>query len=88
MTQTDRFLIRIPKATLIRMAAAGAAIVVALASLSPQSPAIETGFGDKLDHLVAYSVLSLLMALGWSGRIAVGATLEAMVSFGGILELP
>ena len=69
------------------MAAAGAAIVVAIASLSPQSPAIETGFGDKLDHLVAYAVLSLLMALGWSGRAALGVIFGAAASFGGLLEL-
>ncbi len=76
-----------PKAPLIRIATAGAAIVVAVASLSPQSPAIETGFGDKLDHLVAYAVLSLLMALGWSGRISLVVIFGTAAGFGGFLEL-
>ena len=87
MTPTDCSFLRIPKTHLIRVAAGSAAIVIAAASLSPQSPAIETGFGDKLDHLAAYSVLSLLVALGWSGRVAPGVIVGAAVGFGGLLEL-
>jgi VanZ family protein len=87
MTPTDCSFVRVPKTHLIRVAAGSAAIVIAAASLSPQSPAIETGFGDKLDHLVAYSVLSLLVALGWSGRFAPGVIVGAAVGFGGLLEL-
>ena len=69
------------------MAAAGVAIVIAVASLSPQLPAIETGFGDKLDHLAAYSVLSLLVGLGWSERFVPSVIVGAAVGFGGLLEL-
>jgi VanZ family protein len=69
------------------VAAGSAAIVIAVASLSPQSPVIETGFGDKLDHLAAYSVLSLLVALGWSGRFAPSVIVGAAAGFGGLLEL-
>jgi VanZ family protein len=87
MTPTDCSFLRLPKTHLIRVAAGSAAIVIAAASLSPQSPAIETGFGDKLDHLAAYSVLSLLVALGWSGRVAPGVIVGAAVGFGGLLEL-
>jgi VanZ family protein len=86
MTPTDCSFVRMPKTHLIRVAAGSAAIVIAAASLSSQSPAIETGFGDKLDHLSAYSVLSLL-ALGWSGRFAPGVIVGAAVGFGGLLEL-
>jgi VanZ family protein len=87
MTPTDCSFLRVPKTHLIRVATGSAAIVIAAASLSPQSPAIETGFGDKLDHLTAYSVLSLLVALGWSGRVAPGVIVGAAVGFGGLLEL-
>jgi VanZ family protein len=87
MTPTDCSVLRLPKTHLIRVAAGSAAIVIAAASLSPQSPAIQTGFGDKLDHLAAYSVLSLLVALGWSGRFAPGVIVGAAVGFGGLLEL-
>ena len=87
MTPTDCSFLRIPKTHLIRMAAGSAAIVIAFASRSPQLPAIETGFGDKLDHLAAYSVLSLLVALDWSGRVAPGVIVGAAVGFGGLLEL-
>ena len=87
MTPTDCSFVRVPKTHLIRVAAGSAAIVIAVASLSPQSPTIETGFGDKLDHLAAYSVLSLLVALGWSGRVAPGVIVGVAVGFGGLLEL-
>jgi VanZ family protein len=87
MIPTDCSFLRVPKTHLIRMAAGSAAIVIAFASLSPQSPAIETGFGDKLDHLAAYSVLNLLVALGWSGRVAPAVIVGAAVGFGGLLEL-
>ena len=87
MTPTDCSFVRVPKTYLIWVAAGSAAIVIAVASLSPQSPAIETGFGDKLDHLAAYSVLSLLVALDWSGRVAPGVIVGAAVGFGGLLEL-
>src|SRR3954453_23156088 len=86
MTLIDH-LLRVPKAHLIRVAAGSVAIVIAVASLSPQSPVIETGFGDKLDHLTAYLVLSLLVTLGWSGRVAPGVIVGAAVGFGGLLEL-
>lgn len=87
MIPTDYSFFRITKTHLIRMAAGSAAIVIAIASLSPQFPAIETGFGDKLDHLVAYSLLSLLVALGWPGRFVPGVIVGAVVCFGGLLEL-
>ena len=87
MTPPDCSFLRVPKTHLIRVPAGSAAIVIAVASLSPQSPAIETGFGDKLDHLAAYSVLSLLVALGWSGRVVPGVIVGAAVGFGGLLEL-
>jgi VanZ family protein len=87
MTPTDCSFLRVPKTHLIRVTAGSAAIVIAAASLSPQSPAIETGFGDKLDHLAAYSVLSLLVTLGWSGRFVPGVIVGAAVCFGGLLEL-
>ena len=87
MIPTDCSRLRIPKTRLIRVAAASAAVVIAVASLSPQLPAIETGFGDKLDHLAAYSVLSLLVASGWSGRVAPRVIVGAAVGFGGLLEL-
>ncbi|UEM03258.1 VanZ family protein [Skermanella rosea] len=87
MASTDCSLLRVPKTYLIRVAATSAAIVITAASLSPRSPAIGTGFGDKLDHLVAYSVLSLLVALGWSGRAAPGMIVGAAIGFGGLLEL-
>jgi VanZ family protein len=87
MTPPDCSFVRVPKTHLIRVAAGSAAIVIAVASLSPQSPAVETGFGDKLDHLAAYSVLSLLVALDWSGRVAPGVIVGAAVGFGGLLEL-
>jgi VanZ family protein len=85
MSLTDH-LPRVPKTCLIRAAAGSAAILIAIASLSPQSPAIETGFGDKLDHLVAYSVLSLLMAVGWPRWIPFGGV-GVIIGFGGLLEL-
>jgi VanZ family protein len=87
MIPTDCSRLRIPKTRLIRVAAAGAAVVIAVASLSPQLPAIETGFGDKLDHLAAYSVLSLLVGLGWSERFVPSVIVGAAVGFGGLLEL-
>jgi VanZ family protein len=87
MTQTDCSFLHVSKAHLIRVAAGSVAIVIAVASLSPQSPVIETGFGDKLDHLTAYLVLSLLVTLGWSGRVAPGVIVGAAVGFGGLLEL-
>ena len=87
MTPTDCSFVRVPKTHLIRVAAGSAAIVIAAASLSPQSPAIETGFGDKLDHLAAYSVLSLLVGLGWSERFVPSVIVGAAVGFGGLLEL-
>jgi VanZ family protein len=87
MPHTEHALLRIPVVPVIRIAAAGAAVVVAVASLSPQSPVIATGLGDKLDHLAAYAVLTVLMALGWSGRIGLGFIFGAVVGFGGLLEL-
>ena len=87
MIPTDCSRLRIPKTRLIRVAAAGAAVVIAVASLSPQLPAIETGFGDKLDHLAAYLVLSLLVGLGWSERFVPSVIVGAAVGFGGLLEL-
>ncbi|WP_211103955.1 VanZ family protein [Skermanella pratensis] len=87
MPPPDSSLRRVPKTYLIRVAAASAAIVITAASLSPRSPAIGTGFGDKLDHLAAYSVLSLLVALGWSGRVAPGMIVGSAVGFDGLLEL-
>ena len=86
MPLTDH-LPRVSKTRLIQVAAVGAAIVIAVASLSPHSPAIGTGFGDKLDHLAAYSALSLLVALGWSGRIAPGMIVGTAIGFSGLLEL-
>jgi VanZ family protein len=78
---------RIPVVSAIRLAAAGATVVVAIASLSPQSPAVASGLGDKLDHLAAYTVLTVLMALGWAGRISIGIIFAAVACFGGFLEL-
>jgi VanZ family protein len=87
MPHIENPLLRIPVVSAIRLAAAGAAVVVAVASLSPQSPAVASGLGDKLDHLAAYTVLTVLMALGWAGRISVGIIFAAVIGFGGLLEL-
>ena len=87
MTHIDSVLLRTPNVFLVRAAAVCAAVVIAFASLSPQAPAIQSGLSDKVDHLAAYMVLMLLMALGWSHRIALGALLGAAVGFGGLLEL-
>jgi VanZ family protein len=87
MPHIENLLLRIPVVPAIRLAAAGAAVVVAIASLSPQSPAVASGLGDKLDHLAAYTVLTVLMALGWAGRISVGIIFGAVACFGGLLEL-
>jgi VanZ family protein len=72
---------------LARALAAGAAIVITAASLSPTAPIVETGFGDKLDHLAAYAVLALLAVPGWSGLIAPGIIAATAIGFGGLLEL-
>jgi|tagenome__1003787_1003787.scaffolds.fasta_scaffold20450549_1 hypothetical protein len=56
MTQFDRSLLRIPKAPLLPIATAGADVAVTVASLSPKTPAIESGLGDKLDHRTAVYV--------------------------------
>jgi VanZ family protein len=87
MPDTEHSLLRIPVVPAIRLAAAAAAVVIAVASLSPQAPAIATGFGDKLDHLAAYTVLTVLMALGWAERVSVGIIVGIVVGFGGLLEL-
>lgn len=87
MPPADRSFLRVPKTYPIRVAAAGAAIIITAASLSSRSPTIGTGLGDKLDHLAAYSALSLLVSLGWSGRIAPGMIVGAAIGFGGLLEL-
>ncbi len=87
MPHIENPLLRIPMVSAIRLAAAGAAVVVAVASLSPQSPAVASGLGDKLDHLAAYTVLTVLMALGWAGRISIGIIFAAVAGFGGLLEL-
>jgi VanZ family protein len=86
MTPTDCSFLRVSKTHLIRVAAGSVAIVIAVASLSPQSPVIATGFGDKLDHLTAYLVLSLLMAVGWPRWIPFGVV-GVIIGFGGLLEL-
>ena len=55
----------------------------ALAQFPP--PGIYSCANDKG---VALGVLSLLVALGWSGRVAPGVIVGAAVGFGGLLELP
>lgn len=87
MTHIDSILLRPPNVFLVRAAAVCAAVVIAFASLSPQAPAIQSGLSDKVDHLAAYTVLMLLMALGWSHRIGLGVLLAAAIGFGGLLEL-
>ncbi|MGF7206564.1 VanZ family protein [Skermanella aerolata] len=87
MTHIDSILLRTPNVLLVRTAAVCAAVVIAFASLSPQGPAIQSGLSDKVDHLAAYTVLMLLMALGWSHRIGLGILLGAAIGFGGLLEL-
>ena len=87
MPHFENPLLRIPVVPVIRLAAAGAAVGVAVASLSPWSPAVASGLSDKLDHLTAYTVLTVLMALGWAGRISIGIIFAAVAGYGGLLEL-
>ena len=87
MPHIENPLLRIPVVPVIRLAAAVAAVGVAVASLSPWSPAVASGIGDKLDHLTAYSVLTLLLTLGWAGRISMGIVFASVAGYGGLLEL-
>jgi VanZ family protein len=87
MPDIENPLLRIPVVPVIRLAAAGAAVGIAVASLSPWSPAVASGLSDKLDHLAAYTVLTVLMALGWAGRISMGIVFAAVTGYGGLLEL-
>ena len=86
MPHIENPLLRIPMVPAMRLAAAGAAVVVAVASLSPQSPAVASGLGDKRSSR-GLTVLTVLMALGWTGRISVGIIFAAVAGFGGLLEL-
>ena len=87
MPDIENPLLRIPVVPVIRLAAAGAAVGIAVASLSPWSPAVASGLSDKLDHLTAYTVLTVLMALGWAGRISMGIIFATVAGYGGLLEL-
>jgi hypothetical protein len=64
MTPAVCSFLRLSKTYLIRVVAAGASIVIAVASLTPQSLAIGNGFGDKL-NLRSYRLFGCLSPF-WS----------------------
>jgi VanZ family protein len=72
---------------LLRIASVAAIVVILVASLSPQAPAVETGYGDKLDHLAAYAILVMLCGGGWFRRGWSVPLTAAVVGLGGVFEL-
>lgn len=61
--------------------------IIAVASLSPQAPAVATGFSDTVDHLAVYACLGLLLTLDWSRRTSGPVIMAAGAAVGAVLEL-
>ena len=61
--------------------------IIAVASLSPQVPAVATGISDKVDHLAAYACLGFLLTLDWSRRTSGPVIMAAGAATGAMLEL-
>ena len=71
-------------ALLLRAATVIVTVIIAVASLSPQAPAVATGISDKADHLTAYACLGFLLTLDWSRRTSGPVIMAAGAAVGAV----
>ncbi len=63
------------------------AIGFAVLSLLPREYAISSGLGDKVEHIAAYGLLTVLAVPGWKERASPWVIGLIIIGYGGLLEI-